>query len=117
MSNELHEAVRSVIKELETSAIEGRDWVDQEGYAHFVLPLVAKLRVAIARETQCRKRTGKEVNVNGYIDAKGIEYLGVAHEMEDGTWQCLANVHGSLCLVEVTLTAIHEEEHGGVDGA
>ncbi len=45
-----------------------------------------------------------EVDVDGYIDARGIRYLGKATRQEDGTWRCLADVDGALCLVEVTLT-------------
>jgi hypothetical protein len=46
-----------------------------------------------------------EVNVEGYIDeARGIRYLGKARKQPDGKYICLANVKGSLCLVEVTLT-------------
>ncbi len=56
-------------------------------------------------------RTGKKVNVQGRMDeARGIEYLGDAWEMSDGTWRCLANVRGMLCLVEVTITELKEPE-------
>ena len=54
---------------------------------------------------------GKKVNVNGRLDeARGIEYLGDAHEMTDGTWRCLANVRGMLCRVQVSIT---EEKSDG----
>ncbi len=44
-----------------------------------------------------------EVDVDGYVDARGIRYFGKAARQEDGTWRCLADVDGMLCLVEVTL--------------
>lgn len=42
--------------------------------------------------------------VDGLIDRRGIRYLGIATRQPDGTWQCLADVGGSLCRVEVKLT-------------
>lgn len=46
-----------------------------------------------------------ELDVNGYVDEKnGIEYIGKATKMPDGTWQCLAIVGVSLCRVEITVT-------------
>ncbi len=42
--------------------------------------------------------------VDGRIDRRGIRYLGIATRQPDGTWQCLADVGGALCRVEVTLT-------------
>jgi hypothetical protein len=48
--------------------------------------------------------SNEQVNVDGYIDTLGTVYLGVATKQEDGTWQCLANVAGALCLVEVKIT-------------
>ena len=47
------------------------------------------------------------VEVDGLQDTRcveGIEYWGRATRQPDGTYQCLANVGGALCLVEVTLT-------------
>jgi hypothetical protein len=41
-----------------------------------------------------------EVDVDGRCDARGIVYLGKARRQPDGTWRCLANVGGALCLVE-----------------
>lgn len=44
------------------------------------------------------------VDVDGYLDVTGsIRYIGRARRQEDGTWRCLADVHGALCLVEVTI--------------
>ena len=46
-----------------------------------------------------------EVDVDGRVCAtSGIEYIGKAHRQPDGTWRCLANVGGALCLVEVKIT-------------
>jgi hypothetical protein len=44
-----------------------------------------------------------EVPVDGLTDGPGIEYWGIAKRQLDGTYQCLANVHGSLCRVEIRL--------------
>jgi hypothetical protein len=46
----------------------------------------------------------KEIDVDGHVDERGIRYLGKATRMPDGTWRCLADVLGALCLVEVTIT-------------
>lgn len=45
-----------------------------------------------------------EVDLDGHIDAKGIQYIGKASRQPDGTWLCLANVGGALCRVEVKLS-------------
>ena len=55
-------------------------------------------------------RTGVARDVDGYVDDKGIEYIGKAYEMSDGTWRCLANVLGALCLVEASVTCLNSEE-------
>lgn len=45
-----------------------------------------------------------EVDLEGRFDeANQIEYLGKAKLQPDGSWHCLANVGGALCMVEVTL--------------
>lgn len=45
-----------------------------------------------------------EIDVNGIKDPNhDITYMGKAVKMEDGTWRCLANVEGSLCLVEIII--------------
>lgn len=48
---------------------------------------------------------GDQISVDGIVDNKGIEYIGVARRQADGTWRCLANVDGALCLVEVRIKA------------
>lgn len=50
--------------------------------------------------------TGRRVNLDGRQDRRnpGIFYIGEATEFFDGTWRCVANVCGALCLVEVTIS-------------
>lgn len=49
---------------------------------------------------------GRLIDVDGRVCPKtGMSYIGKARKQLDGTWRCLANVDGALCLVEV---AIHE---------
>jgi hypothetical protein len=47
-----------------------------------------------------------EVDVDKMIDHRhpGIQYWGKAKRQLDGTYRCLANVEGSLCVVEVKIT-------------
>lgn len=51
-----------------------------------------------------------EIDIDGYVDERGIKYLGKAVRQEDGTWQCLANVGGALCRVEVKITPKEQRE-------
>ena len=44
-----------------------------------------------------------QIDVDKYIDKKGIEYIDKATKQLDGTWNCLANVAGRLCLVAVKI--------------
>lgn len=48
--------------------------------------------------------TPREVSVDGMVDKNGVEFYGKATLQEDGTWRCYANVHGLLCIVEVSIT-------------
>lgn len=50
-------------------------------------------------------RTGRRVDLDGHVDAKGVRYIGEAFEQWDGSWRCLADVGGALCIAEVS---IHE---------
>lgn len=51
-----------------------------------------------------------EVDVDGMFDERRqIQYLGKARKQPDGTWRCLANVGGCLCLVEVKIRFKDEE--------
>lgn len=44
----------------------------------------------------------KELKMDGAVDVElGIEYWGIATLQDDGTYRCLANVRGVLCVVEV----------------
>jgi len=45
-----------------------------------------------------------ELDVDGRLDAKGVMFLGTAKRQDDGTWRCLANVGGALCIVEPKIT-------------
>lgn len=47
-----------------------------------------------------------ELSLDGYVDARGIRYVGKATRQPNGKYACLADVNGSLCRVEVTLTAV-----------
>lgn len=45
-----------------------------------------------------------ELDVDGIQDPNhDITYIGKATRMDDGTWRCLANAGGSLCIVEVNI--------------
>jgi hypothetical protein len=48
------------------------------------------------------------IDVDGRMDRHGIRYLGKAILMGDGTWRCLADVAGTLCVVEITITKFEE---------
>ena len=45
----------------------------------------------------------EEIDLDGYVDKKGVEYLGKARRQENGSYRCLANVGGSLCIVEASI--------------
>jgi len=51
----------------------------------------------------------QEVNLDGYIDDKCIQYIGKAILKENGFYHCLANINGCLCVVEVKLTFTNEK--------
>jgi hypothetical protein len=45
-----------------------------------------------------------QIDIDKYLDEDlQIEYLGKATKQLDGSWRCLANVGGKLCLVEVKI--------------
>jgi len=47
------------------------------------------------------------VDLDGVVDEKkGVIYIGEATQQFDGTWCCLANVDGALCLVEVKISKV-----------
>ena len=43
-------------------------------------------------------------DVDGHVDALGIEYIGKAHLQPNGKWIALAIVNGCLCRVEVKIS-------------
>jgi len=46
-----------------------------------------------------------ELDVEGRYTSDGhIQLLGKARRRADGKWECLANVGGSLCRIEVSVT-------------
>jgi hypothetical protein len=55
-------------------------------------------------EQQLPLRFG-EIDVDGLVDSKHpeITYWGKAVLAADGTWQCLANIGGCLCRVEINI--------------
>lgn len=55
-------------------------------------------------DKQLELKTGRVVDIDGHVDARGIEYIGKATELVNGMWRVLANVRGALCVVEVKLT-------------
>lgn len=46
----------------------------------------------------------QEVDIDGYVDEKGVRYVGKAARQPDGTWISLADVGGCLCRVLVKIT-------------
>ena len=62
------------------------------------------LRLKQAKQISLQPRDPRTLDVNGRMDSKGVIFLGDAVQQFDGTWRCLANVCGCLCLVEVTIT-------------
>lgn len=46
----------------------------------------------------------KEFDLEGHVDARGIRYFGKATRGANGKWKCLADVGGSLCVVECAIT-------------
>lgn len=50
--------------------------------------------------TQLELKTSTEVDIDGYIDSCGVQYFGKALLMGNGSYRCLAEVNGNLCIVE-----------------
>lgn len=44
-----------------------------------------------------------EIDLDGHVDSKGVRFIGKAKRYADGTWRCLADVGGALCVVEVRI--------------
>lgn len=51
-------------------------------------------------------REPTQLDIDGYVDSRGVRYLGKAVQQFDGTWHALADVFGCLCLVEVRITPL-----------
>jgi hypothetical protein len=45
-----------------------------------------------------------EIDVDGYVDRKGVRFIGKAKRQPDGTYLCLADVGGALCRVEAHIS-------------
>lgn len=43
------------------------------------------------------------ISLEGLVDSHGFKYIGNAAQQFDGTWRCMADVCGALCLVEVVI--------------
>jgi len=46
------------------------------------------------------------IDLDGYVDARGVRYVGKAMRQPDGKYIGLADVDGCLCRVELVLTAV-----------
>ena len=45
-----------------------------------------------------------EIDIDGMVDNKGVQFIGKAYRQQDGTYTALADVGGRLCRVEVKIT-------------
>ena len=52
---------------------------------------------------QLELHTNNTIDVDGRVDSTGVRFIGEAQQMGDGTWRCLADVGGALCVVEVKI--------------
>ena len=65
---------------------------------------------ALGSATPTELVTG-EISVDDLVDeVRGIRYIGNAARQPDGTWRCLAEICGALCVVEVSLRILEEEK-------
>ncbi len=53
----------------------------------------------------CNELEPAEILVDGLETGEGVQLWGRAQRQADGTYQCLANVHGCLCRVELKVTS------------
>lgn len=49
------------------------------------------------------KLYGDEIDLNNYVDSRGIRYIGKAIKQNNGKYFCLADLNGALCQVEVVI--------------
>ena len=66
--------------------------------------VLARMSFVAGTQLELRLRNPPSLDIDGYVDSRGIRYIGVATQQIDGTWRSLAEVGGALCLVEVTIT-------------
>lgn len=52
--------------------------------------------------------TPNEVDLDGYTDAKGITYIGMATRQPNGEYHVLANVNGCLCRVACNIRMVND---------
>ena len=58
---------------------------------------------------QCSRGVILRYDVDGRTSPDGsIRYIGEATRQDDGSWRCLADVDGMLCLVQISLRGIYE---------
>ena len=70
-----------------------------------------ELEYAISQGKRVRflEPTTNEIDVQGMVNKKGVKFIGKAKRHENGTWTCLADVGGALCVVEVRITVERKE--------
>ena len=58
-----------------------------------------------------------EIDLDGVLEElpRGgwVQYIGKARQQSDGTWRCLANVEGCLCIVQVKVYPVHDTKEQG----
>lgn len=64
-----------------------------------VTPIMSTCGIIIVSQTRAC-----EVDVDGIVDDKGIQYIGKATKQDNGRWLCLAAIGEALCRVEVSIT-------------
>lgn len=52
------------------------------------------------------------IDIDGFVDDKGIRYIGQAQRLSNGMWVALADIAGCLCRVEVKVKFLLKEEPG-----
>lgn len=62
-------------------------------------------RLVTTMQQELRLKDPPTVDLDGVVDDKtGVSFIGKASQQFDGSWRCLANVHGRLCLVQLNLS-------------
>lgn len=60
-------------------------------------------------DDESRAEIPEQIDVDGIVDQRGVCFIGKATKRPNGMWQCLANVGGALCIVEVRI-GFHVEQ-------